>query len=82
LPPINGELLKGEQKRKRKFNSIVNILYSCGFCSVLFFLKCISKEHSFDKNMYFNRNWSEKGREKWDRQRVRETETEREKKEE
>jgi hypothetical protein len=42
------------------------------FCSVLFFLKCISTEHSFDKNVYFNnRNWSEMGREKRGRERER-----------
>jgi len=42
LPPINGELLKGELKRKCKFNSTVIIFYSRGF--VLYcFLKCISK---------------------------------------
>ena len=37
LPPINVELLKGEQIRKHKFNSIVIILYSCGFV-----LYCVS----------------------------------------
>jgi hypothetical protein len=47
------------------------------FCCVLFFLKCISKEHSFDKYVYFNRNWSEIGRE-GERERERETERERE----